>query len=161
MKALLSTLLPYPADNKIRGSKLAVYVFALLAAVSTVRSLIHIFSPDGGAGSIAGMDLSVAGAGGIVFAFALWGSAQLVYALIQLAVAWRYRSLVPAMYLLLFVETLLRMLVGHLKPVTFVHTPPGAIGNYVMLPLCVLMLALCVIPAQRAGGKTTGVTSTS
>src|SRR5690348_10920073 len=147
MKPFFSTLLPYPADNTIRGSKLPVYVFSVLAAVSTVRSLIHIFSPDGGAGSIAGMDLSVAGAGGVVFAFALWGSAQLVYALIQLAVAWRYRSLVPAMYLLLFVETLLRMLVGHLKPVTFVHTPPGAIGNYVMLPLCVLMLALCVIPA--------------
>jgi hypothetical protein len=84
----------------------------------------------------------VAGASGITFAFALWGTAQLVYALMQLAVAFRYRSLVPAMYLLLFVETLLRMLVGHLKPVTFAHTPPGAIGNYVMLPLSLLMLAL-------------------
>jgi hypothetical protein len=98
--------------------------------------------PDGGAGSIAGMDLSVPGAPGIVFAFGLWGSAQLVYALVQLAVAFRYRSLVPAMYLLLAVETLLRMLVGHLKPVTFAHTPPGATGNYIMLPLALVMLVV-------------------
>jgi hypothetical protein len=82
------------------------------------------------------------GASGIVFSFALWGSAQLVYAIIQLVVVWRYRSLVPFMYLLLIVETLLRMLVGHMKPVTFAHTPPGAIGNWVTLPLAALMLVL-------------------
>src|SRR5208283_5949902 len=85
-------------------------------------------------------DLSVAGANGIVFAFALWGSAQLIYALIQLVVAFRYGSLVPFLYLLLILETLLRVLVGHMKPVTFQHTPPGAIGNYVTLPLAALML---------------------
>ncbi len=46
------------------------------------------------------MDLSVDGASGIVFAFALWGSSQLIYALIQLLVAFHYRSLVPFMWLL-------------------------------------------------------------
>ena len=146
MNGLLSILLPPTVDNTIHGPHFAVYLFALIAIVSTVRSCIHIFAPDGGAGSIAGMDLSVAGAGGIVFAFALWGSAQLVYALVQLAVAFRYRALIPAMYLLLFVETGLRMLVGHLKPVTFAHTPPGAIGNYVMLPLSLAMVAWSVWP---------------
>ncbi|MGD1090736.1 MAG: hypothetical protein ABSB35_01960 [Bryobacteraceae bacterium] len=135
-------LLPPVVDNTIRGMKFPVYLFMLIAIVSTVRSCIHILAPDGGAGSIAGMDLSVAGAPGIIFSFALWGSAQLIYAFIQLAVAFRYHSLVPFMYLLLFVETLLRMLVGHMKPVTFSHTPPGAYGNYVTLPLAALMLIL-------------------
>ena len=65
-----------------------------------------------------------------------------MYAVIQLVVAFRYRSLVPFMYVLLMVETLLRQLVGHMKPVTFAHTPPGAIGNYVILPLAGLMLGL-------------------
>lgn len=69
------------------------------------------------------MDLTVSGAGGIVFAFALWGSSQLLLALVQVAVAFRYRSLVPAMYLLLALEILLRMLVGAMKPVSFAHTP--------------------------------------
>jgi hypothetical protein len=142
MPNIFETLLPPSPDNRIRGMKLPAYLFALIAVVSTVRSCIHLLAPDGGAGSIAGMDLSVAGADGIIFSFALWGSAQLIYALIQLAVAFRYRSLIPAMYLLLIVEALLRMLVGHMKPVHFAHTPPGAYGNYVILPVAALMLVL-------------------
>ena len=140
MTLVFERLLPARADNSVAGSRIPVYAFAIVAVVSTVRSCIHIFAPDGGAGSIAGIDLSAAGASGTAFGFALWGSAQLVYALIQLAVAFRYRSMVPAMYFLLFIETLLRMLVGHLKPVPFVHTAPGAIGNYVILPLSLVML---------------------
>ncbi|HUI78335.1 MAG TPA: hypothetical protein VLY24_10470 [Bryobacteraceae bacterium] len=146
MKTLVLTLLPATADNTIHGATLPAYLFAVIAVISLVRSSIHILARDGGAGSIAGMDLSVSGGDGIVFAFGLWGSAQLVYAFIQLAVAFRYRSLVPAMYLLLFVETLLRMLVGRLKPATFAHKPPGAIGNYVILPLSLVMLAWSLWP---------------
>ncbi len=143
MKRIFEILLPRVADNTVRGMKLPVYIFTLLAMVSTVRSSIHLLAPDGGAGTIAGMNLAVAGAPEIIFSFALWGSAQLIYALVQLAVAFRYRALVPFMYVLLIVETLLRMLVGHMKPVTFAHTPPGAYGNYVMLVLAPVMLVLC------------------
>jgi len=144
-RTLLSVLLPARVDNTIRGTKLPAYVFTFIAIVSTVRSLIHVLAPDGGAGSIAGMDLNVAGANGIVLAFALWGSSQLIYALVQLAVAFRYRSLIPFMYVLLILEALLRMLVGRMKPVTFAHTPPGAIGNWVILPVAALMLALSLL----------------
>ena len=151
VKRILTRLLPAQADNTIQGMKLPVYLFTLIAIVSTVRSCIHLFAPDGGAGSIAGMDLSVAGSDGIVFAFALWGSAQLIYGLVQLIVAFRYRSLVPLMYLLLILETLLRMLVGTMRPVSFAHTPPGAIGNYIVLPLAVLMLALSLWKPGKSG----------
>ena len=98
------------------------------------------------------MDLTAAGSNGIVFAIALWGSAQLIYALIQLAVAFRYRSLVPFMYTLLILETLLRMLVGHMKPVIFAHTPPGAIGHYVILPVATLMLVLSLGSSEEIVG---------
>jgi hypothetical protein len=117
--------------------------------ISTMRSCIHLLAPDGGAESIAGLDLSVAGAAGIIFAFALWGSSQLLFALIQLLVVFRYRALVPLMYLMLILEVLLRELVGAMKPVTFAHTPPGAIGNQVVLPLAILMLVLSLWSAQR------------
>lgn len=140
MKKIFEILLPAKADNVLRGSQIPLYVFALLAILSTVRSLIHVFSADGGAGSIAGMDLTVAGAEGIIFAFALWGSSQLLMALIQLLAVIRYRSLIPFMWLMLALEVLLRELVGKMKPVTFAHTPPGAIGNQIMLPLAVVML---------------------
>jgi hypothetical protein len=126
-----------------------VVVFAVIAVASLVRSLIHLLAPDGGAGSIAGLDLAVEGAPAIVFAFALWGSSQLLFALVQLAVVVRYRSLVPAMYLLIMLEILLRMLIGRVKPVTFAQTPPGQVGNWVLLPLAAVMLGLSLWRGRR------------
>jgi hypothetical protein len=146
---LIFTLLPDKADNSFRGKKLALIVFTWIAVLSTLRSLIHMFAPDGGAGSIAGLDLAVEGASGVIFAFALWGSSQLVYAGIQLIVAFHYRSLIPLMYVLLIIETILRMLVGGIKPVDFAHTPPGAFGNYVVLPVALVMLILCFLKPTK------------
>ena len=153
MKTFFEILLPAKIDNVIRGTKIPVYIFALYAIVSTVRSCIHLLSPDGGAGSIAGMDLSVAGADGIIFAFALWGSSQLLFALIQLLTVIRYRSLIPFMWLMLALEVLLRELVGKMKPVTFAHTPPGAIGNQIILPLAALMVVWSLWSAIRQANK--------
>ena len=149
MKNLFEILLPATADNTIRGSKLPYYILILVAGIGTVRSLIHIFAPDGGAGSIAGMDLTVSGAAEVIFAFALWGSAQLIYALLQWVVILRYRALVPLMWGLQLLETLGRMLVGRLKPVTFAHTPPGAYQNYLYLALSILMLALALWTGRK------------
>lgn len=142
IKRIFAATFPSTVDNTIRGKKLPYYMFAFFAVVSAVRSCIHTFAPDGGAGSIAGMNLAVAGADGIIFAFALWGSSQLLFAFIQLLVAFRYRSLVPMMYLMLIAEVLLRKLVYFMKPVTFAHTPPGAVANQVLLPLAALMFVL-------------------
>jgi hypothetical protein len=152
IKTIFQLILPAKIDNTLCGAKITFYVFALYALLSTVRSCIHLLSPDGGAGSIAGMDLSVAGAEGIIFAFALWGSSQLLFALVQLLVVVRYRSLVPFMWLMLILEVLLRQLVGAMKPVAFAHTPPGAIGNQLFLPLAALMLAWSVWSAYRDKG---------
>jgi hypothetical protein len=150
----VTSLLPSPADNSVPGVEAATWLFTVFAVISTIRSRIHLFAPDGGAGTVAGMDLTVPGADGIIFAFALWGSAQLIYALIQLIVAFRYRSLVPLMYLLLIVETLLRMLVGHMKPVHFSHRPPGGIANYIVLPIAILMLIL-TLQSSRSNERQT------
>src|SRR4030042_3510463 len=149
MKNIFEILLPVKADNTIRGSKLPFYLFILIAIIGVVRSCIHIFSPDGGAGSIAGMNLAISGANEVIFAFALWGSAQLVYALLQWIVIWRYRSLVPLMWGIQFLETLGRMLVGRIKPVTFAHTPPGAYQNYIYIILAVSMLALSLWSGRK------------
>jgi hypothetical protein len=149
MKDVFEIILPARADNTIRGSKIPFYVFIVVAAIGLVRSCIHIFAPDGGAGSIAGMDMNVTGADEVIFAFALWGSAQFIYALLQWLVILRYRSLVPLMWSIQLLETLGRMLVGRIKPVTFAHTPPGAYQNYIYLGLAVLMLGLALRSANK------------
>jgi len=142
MTNLINKIFPKTADNNYQGNKIAAYVFLIIALAGTVRSCIHFLAPDGGAGTIAGMDLSVTGASGIIFAFSLWGSSQLLYAFIQLIVFFRYRTLVPFMYILMILETAMRMFIGHIKPVHFAHTPPGAVVNHVMIPLAGIMLIL-------------------
>lgn len=150
MRGILELILPAMADNTIRGSRIPFYIFAVFAVISTVRSCIHLLAPDGGAGSIAGMDLSVEGADGISFAFALWGSSQLLFALVQLLVVFRYRSLIPLMYLFLILEILLRELVGVMKSVSFAQPPPGAIANWIILPLAVALLGLALWTGMKA-----------
>lgn len=59
------------------------------------------------------------------------------------------------MYLMLMLEVLLRELVGQMKPVTFAHTPPGAIGNQLTLPLAALMPGLSLWSAYRQGSTDT------
>jgi hypothetical protein len=146
-------LLPVKADNIIRGSRVPLYLLVLIAAIGVVRSCIHIFAPDSGAGSIAGMDLAVTGANEVIFAFALWGSAQLIYALLQWVVILRFRSLIPLMWGMQLLETLGRMLVGGVKPVAFAHTPPGVYQNYIYLVLAAGMIALSLLSGGKAAGK--------
>lgn len=161
MNHVLRILLPSPADNRIRGSIIPSLALILVAGVGTVRSLIHIFAPDGGAGSIAGMNLAVTGAHEVIFVFALWGAEQLIYALIQWLVIVRYRSLVPIMWVFHLLETLGRVLVGHLKPVTFAHIPPGQIGDDVYLVLSTCMVGLALWSGLRALAREDATTVSS
>ena len=149
MHRTMNKIFPREASNHYQGYRIAAWVFLLIASVEFVRSLIHIFAPDGGAGSIAGMDVSVPGGKGIIFA--LWGSAQLLEALISLVVFFRYKTLIPFMYLYIIAEYLLRIFVGHMKPVSFAHTPPGQIADYAMIPLALIMLVLALL--NRPGIK--------
>jgi len=146
---MLSRIFPKIADNHYTGSKIALYIFMLLSFISMGRSLVHFLAPDGGAGSVAGIDLSQ-GSENIIFAFGLWGLSQILYAFIQLVVAFRYRSLIPLFYLILFMETLGRMAVGAMKPPVLLHgAPPGGIANYVLLPLSIVMFILSIIQSNK------------
>ena len=150
-REILRVLIPKQVDNSLPCGKLLGVIFALITLVSLFRSLVHMFSADGGAGSIAGLNMAVSGAEGIIFAFGLWGSSQLILALLQLLVLIQYRSLIPLMILLVILEVLFRMLIGAIKPVYFASTPPGAIGNWVMLGLGVIMLAWCIFAGIKNG----------
>jgi len=119
--------------------------------VTVGRSLIHLFAADGGAQSIATISLtsySEAAAATVVHIFALWGLAQLLMGFVYVVVAWRYQALIPFMYALLLLEYAMRIVVGRMKPVVLLGTAPGAVGNYVLVPVLIVMLALAT---QRSG----------
>ncbi len=134
---------PKQLDNSFRGNRIAVVVFALITVFTLVRSCIHIFAPDGGASTIAGINTSVEGGSNIISMFALWGLAQLLMGLVYVVVFFRYKSLIPFMYILIIIEYSGRVLIGIVKPLIVSHTPPGAIGDYILIPLAIMMLILC------------------
>lgn len=146
-------LFPSSIDNQYRGVKLAQYAFLLITAVTIVRSLIHVFAPDGGAQSIATIPLSAysaEAAATVVLMFSLWGLSQLLMGLVYLGVYLKYKSLIPMMYVLLIVEYAMRIVVGQMKPIVTTGTAPGSVGNWIMVPVCVVLLVLSLINPNRA-----------
>ncbi len=140
----VSRLLPADPQN-YRGPRLAVWLLGAFLVITVARSLVHLFAPDGGAGSIATIDLDVEGGANIVAIFGQWGAIQLLLALTLITLVVRYRGLVPFAALVMGVEPLLRMLSGALKPIETLGTAPGAALNEVagFAMLLVLWLALC------------------
>lgn len=135
-------IFPKQVDNSFHGYKIAAIVFFIVALFTLLRSCIHLFASDGGASSIAGINTSGEGGSNIISMFAFWGLSQLLMGVVYLAVFFRYKSLIPFMYMLILVEYLGRVLIGLAKPLIVSHTPPGAIGNYIMVPGAVFMLIL-------------------
>jgi hypothetical protein len=138
-------LLPDDA-RQYRGISLAGWFLAVYATIATIRSCIHIMAPDGGASSIAGLNVQVEGGANVVAIFGQWGVEQLLIAASTWLVVWRYRGLIPAALTMATLDQLLRLEVGNRKPVVSSHTPPGAYGSRILLPFCVLALVLSVIP---------------
>lgn len=103
---------------------LAIYMFVIL-----IRSCIHFFSSDGGANSIAGIDISVEGGDNIVAIFHQWGAMQLLLVLLLYALFFKYPGLTSLIALTLVIEPIFRFISGKIMPVTTEGTPPGANFN--------------------------------
>lgn len=123
-----------------RGTRASFIFFITLNSLATLRSLAHIFLPDGGAGSIAGLDTEVAGGQNIIAMFGQWGLAQLLLALAMWGVIFYARGLVPLGLVFASLDWGGRLLVGSLKPLEVLDSPPGAFGSYILFPLCLLAL---------------------
>ncbi len=55
-----------PLSADYRGSRFSFWFLVFITALSTARSLVHIFAPDGGANSIAGIDVDVEGGDNVI-----------------------------------------------------------------------------------------------
>lgn len=132
------------------GPLLSFWVAIAWLCVITARSGIHLLAPDGGAQSIATIDVaSVAGGSNIVAVFGQWGAIQLLLALLLWVLLLRWRGTVPLVLLVFTFEPVLRGLAGHLKPVTTMGTAPGAALNWLVLPVLAFFLYLSLCPARR------------
>ena len=112
------------------GFKLIRILTALYLVVAVVRSGIHLFAPDGGAQSIAGIDTSVAGGDNIIAIFHQWGATQLLLALFLVLLFFCYPGLTPLILASLAMDPVVRAVAGHVKAVTTEGTPPGESLNW-------------------------------
>ena len=150
-------LLPVSTNKDYRGSPWASMFLGLLGLLTIGPGVIHYFLPDGGAGVIAGLDLSDTAGGrpAIVGVFAWEGATQLAFGAAMAIVAWRYRTLVALFLLLSLIETALQAAAEWLfKPGAPDHHPPGSYGVLIAMPIIVLMLVLSLLPQRGWTTKT-------
>jgi hypothetical protein len=140
-------LVPQTTNAQYGGSPWAWRFLLALAALNLARGSIHLIVGDGGAGRIAGIDLSE-NREVIVFLFAVMGLHQLAFGVLDLVVALRYRSFVP---LLLTVETVkqaIAVAVGWFyKPMPV--EAPGKYGAILLLLLLLPALLLSLRPRRE------------
>ena len=149
---MINKLLPPTIDNNYKGNKIALWFFYLITAVTVVRSCIHMLKHDGGAQSIATIPLDSytdAGAATVILIFAYWGLSQLMFGLIQVIVAFRYKSLIPLMYLMLIIEWGGRFVISLFKTIETTGQAPGGIGNKVLPIICLIMLFLSINDSKK------------
>lgn len=153
MKHVLARLFPAQFDNVFRGNRIALWVFYPLTAITLWRSQHHMLAPDGGAQSIATIPLDSYPDGAsatIIAIFAQWGLIQLLFGMLMLLAAVRYKSMVPLLWLVLLIEWTGRGLVGQFKSIETISTAPGQMGNIVIPIIALAMLALSLWPEKKA-----------
>jgi hypothetical protein len=94
------------------------------------RSCIHLFVSDGGAQSIAGIDITVAGGENIVAIFHQWGAIQLILISLLYILFFRYPGFTPLVLATLAVEPVMRFISGRISPVIAEGVPPGEKLNW-------------------------------
>ena len=146
--------------KKVFPSELSSYVgyrivrinAALYLVVMIGRSSIHLFSSDGGANGIAGIDISVAGGDNIIAIFHQWGATQLILALFQSLLFFRYPGMTPLVLLTLAVEPVMRFIAGQMKPLITDGPPPGESFNGVAF-IILIALFIASISEKRTPKK--------
>ena len=127
-------------EQGYRGTAASFWVLVAMTVLATGRSLVHIFASDGGANSIAGVEVSGVAGDNLVHLFAQWGLEQLLLATVAWVVITRYRFLVPAALLLQLADWGLRSFIGEFKPLIADGTPPGAVATFIFVPILAVAL---------------------
>ena len=135
----------FPIDPSIYEGFLFVRIAtALLLFVVVVRSCIHLFTSDGGAQRIAGIDTSVEGGKNIIAMFHQWGAIQLILAVLLYVLFFRYPGFTPLIVLTLAFDPVMRFVASRVLSVTSTRKPPGAALNAPAFVIAMLLFAASI-----------------
>lgn len=139
-----------PTNPKVYAGYLVIRIITFVFMLVVVaRSAVHLFSPDGGAESIAGIDTSVAGGNNIIALFHQWGAIQLLLVGLMMVLFFAYKGLTPLIILFLCLDAPLRALAGQMGAVESTRTPPGEALNWPVFFALLILFAVSLI-AKRS-----------
>lgn len=142
-------LLPPITNAEYRGYPASAWFLILTGVLSIIPGCIHYFLPDGGAGVIAGIDLSTR-ATTIIAVFAWLGALQIPHGIAQVIIGVRYRPLVPLFLLLVIIERGLMAIDGWLlKGANTAHHPPEHYASVAAVILASIALRFALRPISR------------
>jgi len=131
--------------TKFEGVRVVRIVTAIYMLVMVARSCIHLFTADGGAQSIAGIDTSVEGGDNIIAIFHQWGAIQLILAVLLFVLFFRYPGFTPLILLTLVLDPVMRFIAGQMMSLTTTGTPPGEALNGAAFFLLALLFTASLI----------------
>ena len=121
------------------GPQIIRVALVLILVIMVVRSCIHLFSSDGGAERIAGVDTSVEGGNNVIAMFHQWGAIQLLLAAVLVVLFFRYPGVTPLILLTAALDPVLRFVASRKMKVTSTRTPPGAAFNGIAFVVLTLL----------------------
>jgi hypothetical protein len=137
----------FPANPKTyQGFRLVRVLTFLFLMIVVARSAVHLFAPDGGANTIAGIDVSGPDGNNVIALFHQWGAIQLVLAALLLVIFFVYKGLTPLVILFLSLDAPMRALAGQMGKIESSHTPPGEALNW---PAFFFLLALFFVSLKE------------
>ena len=142
-------ILPKIADNNFQGHRFALWGFILFTLLMSWRAIIHMLFEQYGFHQIANFQAISGDPDPMLLIyrfFSLWGFAQLIFCIVCWIVIFRYRALIPLMYLLWLFEWAFRTfgypLIREEIAVQGLYTygmTPGSVGApYISIILLVL-----------------------
>jgi hypothetical protein len=145
------SLFPPSTNHLYRGSVASVWFLGLYGLLELGTGCVHYCLPDGGAGVIAGLDLT-ANKHTIIGVFAWMGALQMAYGLGVLTVASWYRPLVPLFLGLGLLERLLMSVAAWVtKPSPTGHHPPEHYASLLLVPVLAVFLAMATRSRSGTG----------
>jgi hypothetical protein len=150
---MFNQLLPPQFDNTYRGTKLGLWVFALVVAFRAVQVEGIVFNEasilrDGHGNALD--TFTPADVKTLAAIYALSGLGRLVLLLLSVLVLVRYLSAIPLMFALLALDLVLGQVVL-LHFVSIVRLPTASIVDLVLLAIAIVGLALSLWVSSRSG----------
>ena len=149
-----NNILPKIADNNFQGHRFALWGFILFTLLMSWRAIIHMLFEQYGFHQIANFQAISGDPDPMLLIyrfFSLWGFAQLIFCIVCWIVIFRYKALIPLMYLLWLFEWAFRTfgypLIREEIAVQGLYThgmTPGSVGAPYILIILLALFGLSI-----------------